>query len=75
MKFDYISIMQIVIFCIFITSTFVLFLNTFKEKARSLKASMTIKLIKQALNYIIKLNIKDYNPYDKYEIWRFCIEP
>lgn len=71
MKIDMLLLMQFAIFLICVFSVITFIRNYKNYRINNIKSYNRLILI-TALKYFKNLTIKEYSPYEKYDIWRFC---
>lgn len=74
-KFDFTNSIYILLMLSFLVITFsciTLAIKQFKNKIFYIKSEKSDT--NRIIAYLRKLIIKDYVSYEKYDIWRFCVE-
>lgn len=71
---DIINIFHLFFIFVFFTSIFSYAIYSIKQLVRSFNFQFVKKVYCQALNFWKLMMRKDYISFEKYEIWRFCVE-
>ncbi|WP_446899025.1 hypothetical protein ACSVC9_03780 [Clostridium sp. LBM24168] len=75
MDINFVNIVNFVTIFIYITMIFVGVAYIYESFKKVIESNIINSIVIQALGYIKKLSIDQYVCYEKYEIWRFCVEP
>ena len=73
MKIDILSIIHIMFLAFLIVSIFSYVLYSIKGTVRKLKNKVVSGNFLRAINYSKHMLIKNYNSFEKYDIWRYSI--
>jgi len=72
MKVDLFSLMHILFIVISFAAMFSYIVYSYRKLRNSFSKSNLSYIRIKILNYTRKLFVKDYQAYEKYDIWRFC---
>lgn len=71
---DIINIFHLFFIFVFFTSIFSYAIYSIKQLVRNFNFQFVKKVYCKALNFWKLMMRKDYISFEKYEVWRFCVE-
>lgn len=74
MEQDIINIFHLFFIVVFFTSIFSYAIYSIKQLVRNFNFQFVKKVYCKALNFRKLMMRKDYISFEKYEVWRFCVE-
>jgi ABC-type multidrug transport system fused ATPase/permease subunit len=74
MKAELINTMQIFFILMFLVGIITYAITYFKNRIKKFNYNFIKRIYTKSLDYSRLMKIKDYISYEKYDIWRYCVQ-